>query len=152
MAANGDEAITLNQLKQFDSSGGGLNIWPIGSIYMSVSPTDPATLFGGTWERIQGRFLFAADSKHAAGSTGGEETHKLTASEIPDHKHSIDFYKNCDTNTVSPYIATYPAYGYPGGDYLRHPYAEYTSTMQGGDQPHNNMPPYLAVYAWKRVS
>lgn len=88
MAANGDEAITLNQLKQFDSSGG-VNIWPIGSIYMSVSPTDPATLFGGTWERIQGRFLFAADSKHAAGSTGGEETHKLTESEMPSHNHGI---------------------------------------------------------------
>ena len=22
----------------------------------------------------------------------------------------------------------------------------------GGNQPHNNMPPYLAVYIWKRVA
>lgn len=136
-------------------AGGGLidSIYPVGSIYMSVNSTNPQTLFGGTWQRIQGRFLFAADSKHAAGTTGGEETHKLTAREIPDHKHSINFYKNCaPSNGVNDSVAIYPAYGYPEGNYDRFPYEEYTSTMQGGDQPHNNMPPYLSVYVWKRTA
>lgn len=70
-------------------AGGGLidSIYPVGSIYMSVNSTNPQTLFGGTWQRIQGRFLFAADSKHAAGSTGGEETHQLTVDEMPSHTH-----------------------------------------------------------------
>ena len=35
-------------------------IYPVGSIYMSVSGTSPATLFGGTWEQIQERFLLSA--------------------------------------------------------------------------------------------
>lgn len=64
--------------------------YPVGSIYLSVTDTDPATLFGGTWERIGGRFLLGADDTYAAGSTGGEA--------------------------------------------------------------HNNMPPYLAVFMFKRVS
>ena len=34
-----------------------VNNYPIGSIYMSTSPTDPSELFGGTWQEIQGKFL-----------------------------------------------------------------------------------------------
>lgn len=157
MAITDDQPVSVGNLKRIfaKDGGGGLidSVYPVGSIYMSVNSTNPQTLFGGTWQRIQGRFLFAADSKHAAGSTGGEETHKLTASEIPDHKHSIDFYKNCQPgDEVSPSVTNYPAYGYPRGDYAHIPYEHQTSTMTGGDQPHNNMPPYLAVYIWKRTA
>ena len=56
---------------------------------MSLEPTDPATLFGGTWERIQGRFLLAASDEYEAGSSGGEATHKLTVSEMPDRKSVV---------------------------------------------------------------
>ena len=57
---------------------------------MSVSPTSPATLFGGTWEALdQGRVLIGAGSSHPAGEEGGEETHKLTSSEMPSHNHSL---------------------------------------------------------------
>ena len=146
---------TLSAFLRKIAGGGGLidSVYPVGSIYMSVNSTNPQTLFGGTWQRIQGRFLFAADSKHAAGSTGGEETHQLTAREIPNHKHSINFYKNCaPSSSVNDSVAIYPAYGYPEGNYYKYPYEEYTSTMQGGDQPHNNMPPYLSVYMWKRTA
>lgn len=47
-----------------------LAAWPVGSIYMSVSSTSPATLFGGTWERISERFLLGASSSYPAGGTG----------------------------------------------------------------------------------
>ena len=46
-----------------------LTIYPVGSIYMSVSDTSPASLFGGTWERIEGRFLMGASDTHPAGTT-----------------------------------------------------------------------------------
>lgn len=46
-------------------------IYPIGAIYMSTDPTSPAELFGGTWQRIEGRFLLGAGSGYSAGSTGG---------------------------------------------------------------------------------
>lgn len=63
--------------------------YPVGSIYVSTSGTSPATLFGGTWEQIHGRFLLGASSSHSAGSTGGEETHKLTTAEMPAHSHTF---------------------------------------------------------------
>ena len=58
---------------------------------MSVDPTSPADIFGGTWEALdQGRVLIGAGASHPAGSTGGEETHVLTANEMPSHKHTED--------------------------------------------------------------
>lgn len=62
--------------------------WPVGSIYTSSLPTDPHELFGGTWEPIQDVFLYCAGPKHVAGETGGEETHKLTVEEMPEHNHA----------------------------------------------------------------
>ena len=51
------------------------NIYPVGSIYMSVNSTNPGSLFGGTWEQIEGKFLLACDSTYTAGSTGGNSSH-----------------------------------------------------------------------------
>ena len=66
-----------------------LTFYPVGSVYISFNPADPGTLFGGVWEAIRdGRALLAADDAHPAGSTGGEETHTLTAAEMPSHTHT----------------------------------------------------------------
>ena len=64
-------------------------IYPVGAIYISVNSTSPGTLFGGSWERIQDRFLLSAGSSYSAGSTGGSATHTLTASEMPSHTHTF---------------------------------------------------------------
>ena len=64
-------------------------VYPVGSIYMSVNNADPGTLFGGTWERIQGKFLLGASSGHTAGSTGGAESVTLTQAQLPAHAHSV---------------------------------------------------------------
>ena len=58
-------------------------------IYTSTRPTDPHGLFGGTWDPIQDTFLWCAGPKHAAGTTGGEETHKLVINEMPSHTHGL---------------------------------------------------------------
>ena len=81
-------------------------IYPVGSIYMNVSDVNPGSLFGGTWERIQGRFLLGASSGHAAGSTGGAETVTLSAGNIPAHTHTIPDH----THTVPNHIHTVPAH------------------------------------------
>ena len=68
-------------------------VYPVGAIYISVSSTSPATLFGGTWERIQGKFLLAANDSveaYKAGKTGGSVSHTLTVNEIPAHNHSVE--------------------------------------------------------------
>lgn len=155
-------------------------IYPVGSIYMSMVDTDPATLFGvGTWTRIsQGRMLLGADdSTYKAGATGGEATHTLTAAEMPAHNHGMDgngnhrhYIANTDENGG----------GWLGNNaYLEHKYVYnsyenfelygtgndasvgltssngwHTHNIQnsGGGAAHNNMPPYLVCYIWQRTA
>lgn len=117
--------------------------YPVGAIYLSVTDTDPATLFGGTWERIGGRFLLGADSTYAAGSTGGEAEHTLTIDEMPKHNHEIDNLNASGNATPYMTVQAQDKKGYGGN----------VQTMfAGGGKPHNNMPPYLTVFMWKRVS
>lgn len=48
------------------------DIYPIGFIYMSVSSASPSTIFGGIWQKIEGRFILAASSSYEVGSTTGQ--------------------------------------------------------------------------------
>lgn len=71
----------------------GLAAYPVGSIYMSVNSTSPATLFGGTWEALdEGRVLIGCNATYPAGSIGGEFEHTLTVDEMPSHNHVINTY------------------------------------------------------------
>lgn len=120
-------------------------VYPVGSIYMSLADTDPADLFGGAWERLKDRFLLAAGDRYSAGATGGEASHKLTTAEMPSHTHSAavnggtDDYGQNRTTIGNFAIKTQ---GYTDGS---------TILPTGGGVAHNNMPPYLAVYIWKRT-
>lgn len=118
-------------------------VYPIGSIYMSVNGTDPGTLFGGTWEQLEDRFLLGAGSGYTAGSTGGEANHTLTVAEMPSHTHDIS--KKYNTQLGS-YSGSAPWTDNSGTYYSR------PTEPTGGGQAHNNMPPYLAVYMWKRTA
>lgn len=128
-------------------------VYPVGAIYMSTVATNPKTLFGfGTWEQIKDTFLLAAGSTYSAGSTGGEATHSLSQAEMPAHYHTI-FYGN---NSGEYYTA---AIGFPaimtsnGANVTKSWGAEMCRTADKGDgEAHNNMPPYLAVYVWKRTA
>lgn len=150
---------------------------PIGSIYISVNSTNPSTYFGGTWEQIKDRFLLACGSSYANGSTGGEATHKLTTNEIPSHTHGsksligkMQFRAlTSGTNIADIYSSGNSICSYTGdGGSTWSVGINYTSgsnkatdvitvnathehTSVGGNGAHNNMPPYLAVYVWKRT-
>ena len=117
--------------------------YPVGAIYLSVTDANPAALFGGTWERIGGRFLLGADSTYAAGSTGGEAAHTLTADEMPRHNHEIENINASGSATPFMTVQAQDKRGFGGN----------VQTMYaGGGKAHNNMPPYLAIYMWQRVS
>ena len=71
-----------------------LSTYPVGSIYMSTSSTNPSSLFGGTWVAWgSGRVpvgINAADGNfNSVEKTGGESSHKLSVAEMPSHTHSI---------------------------------------------------------------
>lgn len=121
------------------------NVYPVGSIYISVNGTNPKTLFGGTWEQIQGRFLFGMSSDYPAGSTGGEASHALTVAEMPKHSHVIYAPNSGGADTGA-------AIGFPEVSSEKTWWAEASKTgATGNNEAHNNMPPYIAVYIWKRT-
>lgn len=119
--------------------------YPVGSIYMNVNDINPNLVLGGTWERIEEVFLLASGSRYPNNTRGGSETVTLDISQMPSHNHS-----------AVPHI------GWGGGVYgagsgkadLNNPGNLWPTDIgyTGGSQPHNNMPPYLAVNVWKRVS
>lgn len=133
---------------------------PVGSLYISENPTSPAELYGGTWERIEGKFIMGASDTYPAGSTGGEAEHILTISEAPGHTHEVGAYGNPGwrfkidgnvgvvvtsgsyvlINNVSLNLKDITDNGFLGTSYV------------GGNEPHNNLPPYIAMYIWRRVA
>lgn len=131
--------------------GGGISledVYPVGAIYMSAAATNPGTLFGfGTWEQIKDVFLLAAGDTYAGGSTGGEASHVLAEDELPAHRHKIAY-----PNASGEYGDA--AIGYPANSDTKKTWlAEMCKTESvGSGEAHNNMPPYLAVYAWKRTA
>lgn len=123
-------------------------VYPVGAIYMSTVATNPKTLFGfGTWEQIKDTFLLAAGSTYSAGSTGGEATHTLTISEMPYHQHQMVNGNNGGYDysgwTKSTIVLSDATKGWAGNA---------NTSYAGESASHNNMPPYLAVYVWKRTA
>ena len=110
-------------------------IYPVGAIAIGAKPSI------GTWERIQGRFLWASNTAHPAGSTGGEETHKLTVNEIPSHNHTIS------EGNGSPGSQWSLGSVQNGGRNT-----SMGTNKTGGGRAHNNMPPYLSVDMWRRTA
>lgn len=119
----------------------------VGEIYITISDENPSVRFGGTWEQIKDTFLLASGDIYSVGSIGGEATHVLTLDEMPSHTH---MYKRhaFDRNDNDPTTGE-DVYGANNKTLDAH---EGTTGSSGGGQPHNNMPPYIAVYIWKRVS
>lgn len=131
-----------------------LNTYPVGSIYMSVNSTNPGELFGGTWEQIQGRFLLGQGSGYSAGTTGGEANHTLTLAESPSHNHRDLYWGNGSSYQFG--VNRTAGGGTWGFDYWSTgsncSEANFYTNYVGGNQAHNNMPPYLVVYIWKRTA
>ena len=137
-------------------------VYPKGAIYISTVATDPSVLFGfGTWEQIKDTFLLASGSKYIAGSTGGEAYHTLTVQEMPVHSHTVDAHSHAiglDNDTT---IGTYgwSLHVNANGNSVTGAQKTVTSGTSspntntiGSGVAHNNMPPYLAVYVWKRIN
>lgn len=125
-------------------------LYPVGCIYQSASSTSPASFLGGTWEQIKDRFILAAGDTYAAGSTGGEATHTLTVNEMPRHNHDhVMWYRDQKFGLNGR-----------GGDVgslqLEFSSADCTdgicTDFKGDSQPHNNLPPYLTAYIWRRIA
>lgn len=139
---------------------------PVGSIYQTISPENPAVTFGGgTWERIENRFIMGASDTYPAGSTGGSTAHE--------HEYKLEFmwrlgalvgyptsviatynYKtqswNDNNKKVNDGQYTLSNDGFsstcgekPGGE---------TYSVTGNTASSSSIPPYYSVYIWRRVA
>lgn len=161
---------TLND-KINDVSNGILNrVYPVGSVYISFIYNSPANFIGGTWEQLADAFLYAATSN--IGIRGGEASHQLTVNELPSHQHGIPQLEG-NTNTAGEHSHKYgssrdlaapggnhgtafQASGYDTSSSGAHQHTFKTNTSNtgytGATSAHNNMPPYIMVYMWKRTA
>lgn len=136
-------------------------IYPVGSIVQYADASiDPNKLLGGRWQRIQGKFLFGADSSHAIGSEGGSETQTLTIANLPRHMH-YTIRLGTEGETSPDYLHTVARSDFKNSPWENARYQLYgvdaeanagKSSYVGNGTAHNNMPPYLTVYIWKRTA
>lgn len=135
--------------------------YPIGKIFETTDGNfNPASVWGGTWKRITDKFLLAAGDAYAAGSTGGESEHALTASENGPHTHVEYLVNNAGTNVWTPPVGSYvlsnTACTYQSRSSVTESYTgwftQISQSSSGNGTPHNNMPPYVAVYIWERIA
>ena len=133
-------------------------IYPVGSIYIGVNNANPSNLFGGTWEQIKDTFLLAAGDTYTAGATGGAATHTLTEAQLPiiDGSWATAVVgqhanKGVKGHAYGTNFGTFTSGGIKGATMTGETQYGYGYNF-GGGQPHNNMPPYLAVYVWKRTA
>ena len=169
---------------QYDSvpatSGGGdvSAAWPVGSIFISVSSTNPATSLGfGTWTAFAaGRVLVGLDSGDTdfdtSEETGGAKTHTLTSAEMPSHTHTQNAHthtqdahshvltqlRDATTGGATTNIAltadTSSTLGtkVTGSTTATNQNATATNQNTGGGGAHNNLQPYITVYMFKRTA
>lgn len=140
-----DGAITMDKLADavktaIDSVIKG--IYKVGDYFITHNAEDPAKRFGGQWELVKDKFLIGAGGDYEILSEGGEKEHTLTTEEMPRHGHKINnlqlFWDHWNSGSQ--------------GEGARGNGGETWTEATGGDKPHNNMPPYKAVYIWVKIS
>lgn len=169
------------ELTTLKESNTALDAYPVGSIYIGTSATNPGEIFGGTWEAYgAGRTLVgvgtgiddnSTSKEFAAGSTGGAYTHTLTTAQLPSHNHAF----TAVTGTSTTQACYFPTQKYSGlvcnkvmvhlteslsvissfsiRNVLSAATTSNTSTnATGSGTAHNIIQPYIATYMWKRVA
>lgn len=138
-------------------AGSSNDVYPIDSIYLSVSSTSPASLFGGTWEQILGKFLLSSDDvltdgvittagSYHIGDTGGSANAVVVS-----HNHSYKAVTTLSTSHTHNNFQNHQIAVAPDNVYWEGPYQNgiYSTGVDGTGK---NMPPYLVVYMWKRIA
>ena len=126
-------------------------IYPVGSIYISISSTDPDTYYAGTtWVSFgAGRTLVGLNSSdsqfNSPQETGGSKTHTLTVGQMPSHNHSYQDRVRALPGRAAAGNGRYEPSGTNNTEYGR------TTGSTGSTQAHNNLQPYIVVYMWKRT-
>ena len=119
--------------------------------WASDDPTSPASFIGGTWERIEGKFIMGASDTYPAGSTGGNLQMILSPENIPAVGFAIptnDTQKNDIHVGKWDFMASVSQETTDGGRYHSGLY----SSTNNGNSPVDILNPYYSMYIWRRVA
>lgn len=128
------------------------NIYPIGSIFLTTSDTNPSTYFGGTWQKMSGGFLYACvstidnDITNTPGSASYNTT--LTINQMPRHNHETTFKFSYGQGSDYAITWTNGQWQGPYGNAL----GAFAMNETGGSEGHNHNIPHIGVWVWKRIS
>lgn len=130
-----------------------LKAYPVGAVYISYSSTSPASLFGGTWTAITGRFPYF----NAGTSPGGSNSHTLSINEMPSHEHAIAMKGSWEESDAYG-LTSGGAFG--GRVVINNGSSGHWGTLvnsealgnTGGGKSFSTMPAYQTLYAWRRTA
>lgn len=127
---------------------------PVGKLWASNDPTSPASIVGGTWERIKDCFILAAGDTYAAGSTGGSKSHNhsigaMFAAAYFNGQY-VEYKYSGNIEWVSNYKNTIPDGA--TADFVSETHSSGITVYGSPTKEAGNMPPYITMYGWKRIA
>lgn len=144
------------------------NLYPVGSIYLSVNNTNPSNFFGGTWEKMSGGYLYGAANSidktdytgwHTQAATGNTGSTILTIDQIPEHKHGVVQWNGRDSGSLGRWCATMEWKNSVAGENNNNNYWTGMTDTRGSGKGHthtlNSHAHHIAtidVFIWKRVA
>ena len=139
-------SLAINEKNQKD--------YPLGKVLIFTDDTDPATLYGGTWERIKGRVIWGIDDGETAGATGGNKTHSHTLgnafAEFYAHSSNGGGFSYAEVSSVKSWNATHNVAGNNASENVAA--ATYGTAIGGATDTESNMMPYYGAYVWRRIA
>ena len=127
---------------------------PVGTPYASETPTSPAELYGGTWERIEDKFIMGASDTYPAGSTGGSATHTQTRDEVAPHTHLQRLWaRGSNGSEVMGFSANqYSVFSASASATILNSGSTGENYNPNGTLPMDILNPYYSMYIWRRVA
>ena len=141
---------------EIEGAFSGYGSFPIGAIVIWSGSVDNIpdgwalcnglTVNGLPTPDLRGRFVPGAGNTYAVGAMGGEEKHKLTVREMPSHNHTYSFTgADLDLSWSGNNNFYNQSQKYPDKTNTK------STNYTGGDQPHENRPPFYALCYIMRV-
>ena len=115
----------------------------VGAVIFTFNDSfSPSALWGGSWSRVTNRFLIGSGGTYSTGVTGGEANVTLTVDQMPSHTHVVRGGLNCVKGSDTREL----------GDSTTPNRNDVQTESTGGNQPHNNMPPYIGCNIWRKIA
>lgn len=95
---------------------------------------------------VSGMLSLGSAKMSQAAIMGGENFHQLTVAEMPSHQHDSGFGEHRNTRGIPFGISDYLAGSRLGSGKSDYDNVGFLTSSTGGNQPHENRPPYYALY------